>query len=538
MSDAPVLIVGGGPVGMTLALALASHGTRSILVERNASTTRHPKMDLTNGRSMELFRRLGIADRLRAVGVPSDQPLDIVWATGPRGHVLHRFAYPSPDRRREEVRARNDGTQTLEPSMRVSQIVIEPELKAAIDENPLVDVRFGCAFTGLRQDEHGVTATVTRATDGATHEIRCDYLAGCDGGSSSVRTALGIGLEGQAKIANAFMIHFRSRAHDVLSRFGTAYHLQTDVGTLIAQDGAEIWTLQAVLVPDFDPDGVDPAELLRRWAGGAFDFEILVANAWSPHQLLAERYVDGRVALAGDSAHQVIPTGGYGMNTGIADAIDLGWKLSALVNGWGGPRLLESYASERRPIAARNREAAALHAGVRFEIASRIAKARGDGDLDAPAAEARRQALGAEIAALGNLENESWGIEHGYHYDSSPVICHEPGEAPPLDVDRCRPTTLPGARLPHLWLGDGSALYDRLGPELTLLVVGDADVTVFEREAARARIPLHVARLAPEPRLRLLERALLLVRPDHHVAWRGDAVPADCAAVLARATGH
>ncbi|MGH2900832.1 MAG: FAD-dependent monooxygenase, partial [Solirubrobacteraceae bacterium] len=216
MIETPVLIAGGGPVGMTLALELASHGVRSLLVERNASTTRHPKMDLTNGRSMELFRRLGLVDRLRAAGVPADHPFDIVWATSATGQLLHRFAYPSSEQRRAEARERNDGTYTREPPMRVSQIVIEPVLKQAIDAHPLVDVRFGWAFESLCQDADGVTAVIRSSATGEDQRVRAAYLAGCDGGSSAVRTALGIGLEGQLRITNAYMVHFRSRADDVL----------------------------------------------------------------------------------------------------------------------------------------------------------------------------------------------------------------------------------------------------------------------------------------------------------------------------------
>ena len=527
MIETPVLIAGGGPVGMTLALELASHGVRSMLVERNASTTRHPKMDLTNGRSMELFRRLGLVERLRAAGVPPDHPFDIVWATSATGRVLHRFAYPSANQRRAEVRASNDGTQTLEPPMRVSQIVIEPVLKEAIDANPRVDVRFGWAFESLEQGADGVSAVIRSSASGEAERVHCAYLAGCDGGGSTVRAALGIGLEGQLRIANAYMVHFRSRAHDVLSRFGRLWHLQTGRGTVISQDGFDIWTLQAIPLPDGDPASFDPAELLRAWAGCDFDFEILVANPWTPHQVIADRYVDGRVALAGDSAHQVIPTGGYGMNTGIGDAVDLGWKLAALLNGWGGPRLLQSYEAERRPIALQNRAAAQRHAEVRFAITALIAEGANE----------KAETLGAKVAALGNAENECWGIEHGYRYEASPVICHESSPPPPFDPQVCTPTTWPGARLPHLWLSDGSALYDHLGPDLTLLALGGADPGAFAQAAEQARVPLAVVPLAADPALKLLERRLLLVRPDHHVAWRGDQAPADCRAVIDHVRG-
>jgi FAD binding domain len=242
--------------------------------------------------------------------------------------------------------------------------------------------------------------------------------------------------------------------------------------------------------------------------------------------VIAERYVDGRVALAGDSAHQVIPTGGYGMNTGIGDAVDLGWKLAALLNGWGAPRLLHSYEAERRPIALQNRAAAQRHAEVRFAITALIAESADDDET-----------LGAKVAALGNAENECWGIEHGYRYEASPVICHETTSPPPFDPLVCTPTTCPGARLPHLYLKDGSALYDRLGADLTLLALEGADPGGFAHAAQQAGVPLAVVSLAAEPVLKLLERRLLLVRPDHHVAWRGDQAPEDCRTVVDHVCG-
>lgn len=538
--DAPVLIAGGGPVGMTLALALSQHGVPAILVERNPTTTKSPKMDITNGRSMELFRRLGIVDRLRAVGVSSDEPLDVVWATRLTGHILHRFHYMSPNEKQAQIRALNDGSQTLEPPMRVSQIVIEPVLKAAIDESPLIDVRFGWAFEALEQDADGVTATIRSSETGAQDRVRCQYLAGCDGGSSRVRRAVGIEMEGRFGVAKVFMVHFKSRAHDILSRFGTIFHFQTGTGTMIAQNAIDTWTLQSRLPPEIDPATIDPAAWLRRWVGQDFEFEILVANPWSPHLVIADRYIEGRVILAGDAAHQVIPSGGYGMNTGIGDAVDLGWKLGAVVNGWGGPALLKSYEGERRQIGLQNRAAAQRHSDVRAAIGQLIVAAEIEAELDSPAAADRRKELGDKIAALGNAENESWGIEHGYRYDDSPVIWPaEAGETPPpFDPLVCTPTTWPGARLPSLFLKDGRALYDLLGPMFTLLVIGDEDTHDFRQAASALRVPLAVVQLEPEPTLDLLERKLLLVRPDHHVAWRGVASPVDCHAVIARVCGR
>lgn len=532
--DADIFIAGGGPVGMTLALELAHHGVRSVLVERNPTTTRHPKMDLTNGRSMELFRRLKIADDLRAVGVPPSEPLDIVWATKATGHVLHRFAYPSPDGARDRARVANDGSHTLEPGMRVSQIILEPVLKAKIDASPLVDVRFGWAFESFEQDADGVSITIRNSESGAAEIVRTRYLAGCDGGGSKVREQAGIALEGQFAIAGAYMIHFRSTAYDVLARFGIAYHLQTGLGTIIAQNGKDIWTLQSIAPAETKPD-----DLLRQFVGQDFDYEILVSNPWTPHMVLAERYRDGRVFLAGDAAHQVIPTGGYGMNTGVGDAVDLGWKLAAVVNGWGGEALLDSYEWERHKIGAQNRAQAMQHMLVRVAITEAIMEAQAEGDLDALGAAPRRVALGKKIAALGNAENECWGIEHGYSYAGSAVICAEDGDEEAFDPLVCKASTAPGNRFPNYYLADGTAILDLLGPELTLLAIGDVDTSAARSAAQRLGMPLSIVELEEEPIFERLHSNLILVRPDQHIAWRDTGETGiSWAAVLACVSGQ
>jgi 2-polyprenyl-6-methoxyphenol hydroxylase-like FAD-dependent oxidoreductase len=480
---------------MTLARTLASFGIKCMLVERQPSTTKHPKMDITNGRSMELFRRIGLADKLRAVAVPEANNFDISWITTlANGRELHRFRYPSVVEKRAEIRARNDGTQPREPAMRVSQVMIEPVLRDAIIDDPLVDARWGVAFEDFVQDGEGVTATLRTVETGATEQVRCAYLAGCDGGNSIVREKLGIGLSGKANVAHRFMVHFHSEARHVLQAYGIAWHYQSAMGTLIAQDDKDTWTLQMRMPAD---PNTDPNTVLNEWVGtGDFARKILVANPWFTNLLLADRYASGRVFLAGDSAHQYIPTGGYGMNTGIGDALDLGWKLAAALKGFGGAGLLASYETERRPVGYRNRLASERHTGVRLKIAELYQTER---DLDA---------LGRAIAALGNAENESWGVEFGYRYD---------GVEP--DPVRYQPTTAPGARLPSVVLSDGSFLYDRLGPWFTLLRFGDADPSELI-DAAPA--PLDIVVVADAALAAIYEAKLVLVRPDTHVAWRGD----------------
>jgi 2-polyprenyl-6-methoxyphenol hydroxylase-like FAD-dependent oxidoreductase len=535
MKSVPVLIAGGGPVGMTLACELARCGIPCMLVERNAGTTRYPKMDITNARSMELFRRLGLVDALRAVAVPVGNNFDVSWITSLSGHELHRFRYPSVTEWRRLIRERNDGSMPGEAPMRVSQVEIEPVLQRAVTALPGVDARWGIGLEDLSQDAEGVTATL-RASDGAVEQVRCQYLAGCDGGTSQVRHCLDIPLDGQARVMDRFLIHFRSTALDTLQPFGVAWHYQSPKGTLIAQNDRDIWTFQARFPQDVAPDAVDAGAMLRDFAGRDFDHEILLTSAWTPHLLVAERYGTGRVFLAGDAAHQYIPTGGYGMNTGIGDACDLGWKLAAVLRGFAGPALLQSYEAERRPVGLRNREASARHSQVRRDIA---AVYRDGLVAPGPNGNTARRDTGRRIAALGNAENESYGIEYGYAYRDSPAICSDPAADIPSDPLRYVPSTAPGVRLPSVLLRDGTSIYDRLGTWLTLVCAGTVPSTALAAAAARRGMPLDVLRVDEPELVAVYGRGLLLVRPDQHIAWRGaacdDSREAD--AVIARVLG-
>jgi len=521
----PVLIAGGGPVGLTLGLELARRNVPCMLVERATETTKFPKMDITNARSMELFRRLGVSAALRRVAVPETHNFDVAWVTTLTGHELHRFRYPSPREWQARIREENDGSHPAEPAMRVSQVVIEPELKRRVLATPAITARFGVALEGFTQDAAGVTAVVRDEATGAEETVRSAYLVGCDGGASRVRTVLDVKLSGTPRIGHRFMVHFRSRALDVLQHRGVTWHSQSLHGTIIAQDDHDTWTLQTG-IPGFlemtDP-AVDPHFLMRRLAGRDFDYEILFTSAWTPHLLLADAYGRGRVFLAGDAAHQYNPTGGYGMNTGIGDAMDIAWKLAAVHHGYGAPALLASYDAERRPVGQRNLEGSRRHTGVRQQVGA-IYKAHEQRLFDpSPANDGVRAEVGAAIARLRNAENESWGIEWGYCYRESPVICHDAGDWQD-DPVRYTPTTTPGTRLPSVHLADGRLLFDALGDGFTLLAFEGADPGPFVAAAAVRQVPLTVLRI-DEPRLaRIYERRLVLVRPDQHVAWRGDRI--------------
>lgn len=551
METFPVVIAGAGPVGLTLALELERHGVQTLIVERNETTTRHPKMDITNGRSMELFRRLGVADRLRAIAIPGHRDMVVSWVTGLDGWELTRFTYPCVDASREQTRVRNDGRGSLEPSMRVSQILLEPALKSVLeDQAPHVTVQYGWAVESFTQAPDGVDVML-RSSGGERRTVRAGYLAGCDGAGSAVRRGLGIGLDSidlrkivakelgprrmVGMLARAwkwdrerpasgdfYMVHFTSRDRAAFEKHGPVWHTQSPKGwTLISQNDEDNWTLHSPLGVRQDASTIDPREFVFATLGTRFDCTVLEANPWTPRLTVADGYGSGRVWLAGDAVHQVPPTGGYGMNTGVGDAVGLGWALAATVQGWGGPGLLNAYGQERRAVALRNRTAAARHAVVRLAIKSLYSPAIHHEGWNGPL---QRERLGREIADLGNLENEADGIEWGYSY-VSPTIAVEPGPVPAQTWDAYRPTTRPGSRPPSVYLEDGRALFDLFGVGFTLLRFADVDVDDFV-DAARSRgVPLEIVDIDDEHARRLYERDLVLIRPDQHVAWRGNTLP-------------
>ncbi len=559
-----VLVVGAGPVGLTLALELHHQGIDVLVVERNATSTQHPKMDVTNGRSMELFRRLGVAESLRKVAIPEDHPMMVTWATKASGWELASFAYPGVADQRRRIAERNDGTLPLEPPMRVSQVILEPALAEQLAARS-VPVHYGWSLEGFTEEADGVTATVVSGETGERRTVRSAYLVGCDGAGSRVRRRLGIGIDeidlrrhflkelgvgrlvssmvrnyraiGQRPMDGRFyLVHFATADREIHRRFGHVWHLQSPEGwTLISQDDGDIWTLHTPLGVGRDADRIDPTELVHETLGYRFPLEIKVANHWTPRLTVADSFGRGRVCLAGDAAHQVTPTGGYGMNTGVGDAVGLGWALAAQLQGWGAPGLLAAYGEERRSVALRNRTAAGRHAAVRGAI---MGSRWRDMHSERWYGDRTRRRLGREIRDLGNLENEALGIEIGYRYDDSPVVVPDPDGPPPaLRMDSYLPGTWPGTRPPSVHLADSRAIFDLFGRGFTLLRFADHDVDGLVAAAAARGVPLDVVDVRDDHARVLYERDLVLIRPDQHVAWRGTGAPADPLAVIDRVRG-
>ena len=530
--DTQVIIVGAGPVGLTLAIDLGRRGVRCILLEQKEAPQFLPKMERCNARTMEIYRRMGLAQKIRAAGFPSDCPMDVFIVTTLTEPPLLHLPYPSVAQAQAEIAACRDASMPLEPYQLISQYTLEPLLKAVAETLPSVDVRYGCEFLSFEQDEAGVRATVK--TGGTTSVLSGLYLAGCDGGASSVRRQLGIKLQGEANLLQLRQALYR--CDDLFERIpigkGRHYHVADAHNSfLIVQDSTRHFTLHATV----DSDEAMKAQF-EQVVAMPVQYEMLSCAPWRQNLLLAERYGEGRVFLAGDAVHLVIPTGGLGMNSGVGDACDLSWKLAATLQGWGGPDLLASYEIERRQIGGRNVEAS--RQASRGRRAWRAAYKPNIRDNTAEGAETR-----ANLTRIANVEqrksNEMIGAELGYRYAGSPVIWPEARGAPPDDVMKYVPTSWPGARLPHLWLADGTALHDRIGDGYTLLRLAGAgaDAAPLARAFATHGAPFTVLDIAEAHPRDIYGYDLLLLRPDLHVVWRGNRLD-EPAKLAALATGH
>ncbi|HLK81269.1 MAG TPA: FAD-dependent monooxygenase [Xanthobacteraceae bacterium] len=535
MVDTEVLIVGAGPVGLTLAVDLGLRGVRCTLVEQKEAPQFLPKMERCNARTMEIFRRMGLADRIRAAGLPAHCPMDVFIVTSILEPPLLHLPYPSVAEARKTIAASTDASLPLEPYQLISQYTLEPLLKSFAETLPSVTVRYGTEFLDFVENPGSVTARLRSGS--RTAELTALFLAGCDGGSSPIRKQLGIALRGEANILELRQALYR--CDGLYERIpigkGRHYHVADAQHTfLILQDSTRHFTLHAVVEQDSDM-----VAQFAKTIAMPLPFEMINCGVWRQNLLIADRYGSGsRVFLAGDAVHLVIPTGGLGMNTGCGDAIDLSWKLAATIAGWGGPNLLRSYEIERRQVGERNVAAARFAAAGRRKWRSMWRPNICD---DTPeGAEAR-----ANLARIANVEqrksNEMVGAELGYRYIGSPLIAAEAGEGPDHNFIDYVPSTYPGVRLPHVWLEDGTAVQDRIGyghGYALLRFAGSGDVRALGRAFAAYGAPYAVLDL-PDQRARDVYGCdLILVRPDLHVVWRGNALPEDPARLAALATGH
>lgn len=520
--DCDVLIVGAGPVGLAAAIELGQRGVRCIVIEKNDRVGHAPRAKTTNVRTCEHLRRWGIAAALRARSpLGTGYPSAIQFATRLAGHPLARI---------ENAFFCAPGAHPLyaEHAQWVPQYLLEETLREHVDALPGVEVRFNTRFDGLAQDGEGVEATLADA-DGLQHTLRARYLIGADGAHSAVRRVLGIEMHGRGALARHRMLIFRQPGLAGMHALGPAvmyWLLNTEVPSVLGPlDRDDRWYFS--FTPKHDDD--DPVEMVRKATGLPLDPEVLASGDWTAHELIAERYRAGRVFLAGDACHLHPPYGGYGMNLGIGDAVDLGWKMAAMLQGWGGEGLLDSYQAERRPVHERFIQEAVINYATASE---RLAS----DDLETPGAagDALRAEAGPRIAATKQREFRTLGVVLGYRYVDSPIVVPDGSAAPPEHYSDYVPSAHPGCRAPHAWLGEGDALFDRFGAGYTLLVTGGdpARAQALAGAARAAGMPLAVLAL-PDAGLRDLYGAnLALIRPDQHVAWRGDALPADPRALI------
>lgn len=541
--QAQVLVVGAGPVGLTLAMDLAQRGADVLVAEiRHRGEPPNVKCNHVSARTMEIFRRLGIAQAVRDAGLPADYPNDVAYRTTFTGEELSRIPIPA---RRDRYTARGGPDTwwpTPEPPHRINQIYLEPVLFAQAEATPGLRILNRTRIDDFVQDADGATATGVHLDTGEALEIRCDYLVGCDGGKSGVRKKIGAKLSGTDVVGRVQSTWFR--APDLLQRakhppaWATFSLNPRRSGNVYAIDGRETFLLHNYLkAGETEFDAVD-----RDWAirtilgvGADFRYEIISKEDWVGRRLVAERFRDRRVFICGDAAHLWIPMAGYGMNAGIADAMDLSWLLAARLKGWATEEALAAYEAERQPITEQVSQFAMNHA-----IALQKEREGVPPGIEAPGAEgdAARAAAGRALYDLNVKQYCCGGLNFGYFYERSPLIAYD-GEAPPAySMDRFTPSTVPGCRTPHVWLDDGRSLYDALGPDYTLLRLDpEASTAALEEAAARRGVPLRVLDVASREAKAIYRHKLVLSRPDQHVAWRGDRIPADPLTLVDRIRG-
>lgn len=531
-SETEVLIVGAGPAGLSLALELGLRGVRTVVLERHARTGAQPRAKNTNVRTMQHMRRWGLAGALRAASpLPPDYPSDVVFSTRLFGHTLAVIENAFAGAKRRDPRF-------PEPAQWVPQYEVETVLRERVSRLPTVQLAFNMVLEAAAQSDEAVTATVHDLASAGRRPMRAQYLVGADGARSSVRAMLGARMEGEHAFAFNYNLILRIPEFGRVppERRAIMYWLvnaqSPGVMGPMGQDGLWYWnTLLPTGVKEL-PDG----EIRRRVSaavGRAVEVEIVTRDVWAAHRLIADRYRNGRMFLAGDACHLHPPFGGYGMNLGIADGVDLGWKLAAALRGWGGEALLEAYELERRPVALRTIAEAVENYRVLSDHLTKDSL-----EDDTPDGERARRDLEREILRTKTREFATLGVVLGSRYRGSPIIVGD-GTAPPVEhYADFEPSAHPGCLAPHAWLADGTSLYDHFGMGYTLLDLEDANAATvrdLRAAAADAGLPLRVLSLRGADLRTLYGAPLALIRPDQHVAWRG--ASCDAPALIDRVRG-
>lgn len=546
--ETDVLITGGGPCGLMLANELGRRGIRCLLVDAKPSTAFNPQANATQARTMEHFRRVGFAHEIRALGLPADHPTDIAYFTRFAGHELARISLPTAAEATVKIKTMTGSWSAAELPHRVSQKFVEEALRRHAQAWPSIDVRYGWRLERFSDEASSISATVRPSEGGPAQEVVAKFLVGADGARSFVRQQLGIEWGGVTGIQREFMggkmfaIYLRAPRFLAVLRHSKAWMYvavnHERRAFMASVDGMAEYAFHAALRPGEDADGWTEADARRVFAeavGADVPMEILSMGTWlAGHALVAQRFQQGRVFIAGDAAHLFTPTGGLGYNTAVEDAVNLGWKLASVIRGHAPLALLDSYEAERRPLAVRNTGYARKFAdsvGL-FAAKPELEEASHRGD-------AERRLAGLHFDAHARLEFNIPGVTFGGRYDGSPVIVGDGAALPPDEPNLYTPTASPGGRPPHAWLDDGHSLFDLFHAEWTLLALGPnpPSTEAFEAAARALAIDLRVVRLQ-QPSLReLYEAPLALIRPDQIVAWRGVAAD-DAVSVLSRVTAR
>ena len=528
LEHTPVLVVGGGPVGLAMATELAWRGIACTLVERRDGSIPLPRMNAVNARSMEVCRRWGIADQVRNAGWPRDYPRRMQYVTQLRSDPLAVIDYGTDAERKPSG-------NSPESFQRCPQTWFDPILREHARSYPSNRLLYRTMLDHFEDRGDHVCVTLTDRDSGATRQMTTDYLVACDGARSGIRESLGITMTGSAQLSYEINIYFESeqvfRAGERPSVLSWLIGPQGMWAGLSTIDGRKLWRLWlSQMSPDTDLTTFDPAPYIEQAIGESVPCEVVGILPWLRQQRVADEFRRGRVFLCGDAIHNLTPTGGFGMNTGILDAVDLAWKIEAVRDGWAPERILDSYQIERRPVADRN-VTEATFTFAKFLALPKLAALRDS----TPEGEAARATLSRHIAD-NDFEREfkNEGIVLGYRYDPSP-LCVDDGSARPEDTaSTYAQTARPGSRAPHAFLPDGRSTLDLFGRGFVLLELGAKaqPIEPLMNAAVQRGMPISAVRIQ-DPAVEWLYAApLVLVRPDGHVAWRAQQMADDTLAII------
>jgi 2-polyprenyl-6-methoxyphenol hydroxylase-like FAD-dependent oxidoreductase len=527
-----VVVVGGGPVGIAMAIELGFRGRSVLVVERDDGVVRYPTAESIDVASMELLRRWGIAEAVLRSGFPADERRDISFVSRITTHELARFPRPSNADRR-------DTTRGLSPEGGVwwPKFWFDPTLRERAVGEPTVDLRFRWTCEGFGDGIDGVTVRLC-STEHGRRTVRARFLVACDGAGSSIRRTLGIASmrdsdHARARWQGAF-VRLPGLRERIPHAAAVQYYLVNPRRIILGSlDGGDLWR---VTYPLKDEECPAPSDV-RATIADALDctvevVEVVDTREWSGDAVVAESFRSGHVLLAGDAAHRMWPSGGHGMNTGLGDVANLGWKLDAVLSAWAPDALLDTYTAERRPHCERM----VRRAWHNYRADNAILP---DPTLDDPGQEEARAVLGERIVSTRQTEWQSLGAQLDVRYPESSLVVSDGTPEPAVDPEQYVPTARPGHRAPHVALPDRRSVLDLFRGRFTLLnLTPTADSSALVEAFRSRRIPVDVEWVDAEGARDAYGCATALIRPDGIVAWRGDSCPIDPDLVVDQVSGR